>query len=345
MRPKPRRKWTPRVLAIYLVVTVFGGVILFLFLLLVGLLYWMNARVPLPPTERLIPSDATAYLVVRADRIPAEERPSPRGMAELLSRGTLRPVRRLVEKGLNDPGCAAQIVASLVKGSAGRESALTIAVSLGRYPGTFWMIRHDLERRCNRQKWSASVRYHRGKAVFISKESGKPGLNTLSLAGCTLLRGSDGTRVDELIDQLVEETSPSGKWPAPGTLETETSATVRFFGWTDIFLQTPPLASVVTGETLNDLEGFRKALGAELPAITRARDFRFSGGWEPSTGTEVHVTFQPDAQDDAEATAKWLADWLRRDEVTLKIESPKVRAQGGRVEVTFRTRPSDGELR
>ena len=125
------KKWSRRIFAVYLIVTIFGGIILFLFIVLLGLTYWMSAPAPLPDPNLLIHPKATAWLVIRANSL----RDLPPDTLRFLTDGAPPQIERLVALANGARPCPIQIVLSAFPGEHGPEKSL--AVSLGRFPGRF----------------------------------------------------------------------------------------------------------------------------------------------------------------------------------------------------------------
>ncbi len=189
------KKWSRRIFAVYMTVTIFGGIILFLFIVLLGLTYWMSAPAPLPDPNLLIHPKATAWLVIRANGL----RDLPPDTLRFLTDGAPPQIERLIALANGPRPCPIQIVLSAFPGEHGPEKSL--AVSLGRFPGRFWLVRRDLERRVEKQTLPLSLRYRQRKAIFFADEPSNP-LSTFSLAECTLLRCANPAAAETLIDRL-----------------------------------------------------------------------------------------------------------------------------------------------
>ena len=158
------KKWSRRIFAVYIIVTIFGGIILFLFIVLLGLTYWMSAPAPLPDPNLLIHPKATAWLVIRANGL----RDLPPRTLRFLTDGAPPQIERLIALANGPRPCPIQIVLSAFPGEHGPEKSL--AVSLGRFPGRFWLVRRDLERRVEKQTLPLSLRYRQRKAIFFADE-------------------------------------------------------------------------------------------------------------------------------------------------------------------------------
>ena len=125
------KKWSRRIFAVYIIVTIFGGIILFLFIILLGLTYWMSAPAPLPDPNLLIHPKATAWLVIRANGL----RDLPPRTLRFLTDGAPPQIERLLALANGPRPCPVQIVLSAFPGAHGPEKSL--AVSLGGFPGRF----------------------------------------------------------------------------------------------------------------------------------------------------------------------------------------------------------------
>ena len=295
-------------LTLYFTVTVFGGTVLILFLFLVYLLYWMNARAPLPKAELLIPPQATAFVVFRMDAAATSPRAEPRHLASLVSGGAPTQVLRLVEKGMRDPECPVQIVAATAP--AGDRKETTLAVSLGRYPGMFRIVRRDMERRCKSGSLSVSLRYHNEKPVFTLAAE-PDSLNVLSLASCTVLRTSSDKPMEKLMDRLIEGTAGDAPRPVPEFADATIARAHPFAGWAEKW-QVLPLGLILSGDVKTDLEDFTKVLAENVPGLSRSRDVLFRGTLDQNGFARFTVTLQPGPSDDAETLAEKLSEGLRR---------------------------------
>ena len=295
-------------LTLYFTVTVFGGTVLIFFLFLVYLLYWMNADVPLPKPELLIPPRAMAFVVFRMDSAASGSRTEPKHLASIVSAGAPMQVLRLAEKGMRDPKCPVQIVAATVPAADRRDT--TLAVSLGRYPGIFRMVRRDMERRCKSGSLSVSLRYHNEKAMFTLAAE-PDSLNVLSLASCTVLRTSSDKPMEELMDRLLEGAGAEALRPVPEFPDVTIARAHPLAGWAKHW-QEFPLGLILSGQPKTDLEGFVKTLTEEAPGLSRAEDVVFQGTLDQNGFARLTVTLQPGPSDDAETLAQELSEGLSR---------------------------------
>ena len=322
------RRWSRRIRLIYILVTAFGGIVLIVFVLLLWLLYWMNAPFALPGAERLIHPDATAYVVLHVGR-GSNARVLPDGLADALFLGAPDQARNLALKGLNNQKCRLQVVASVVS-AAGSPDA-TLAVSLGRYPGLFRVVRKDLKRRCESGTLNASVSHHNENEVFVGQEdTGR--LNALSLIECTMIRGSSQTVTEAVLDRFSDSNGVSPDWPMPISLAGEsgdTAATV-IGGWMKEW-QRIPLDFIMTDPMKADVEAFAVNLGEAVPGVTRVSDIRFLGEYW-SGAISLNVSFEPASEDDPERLGKLLQDWVRDNGQALGIDVSGVTVSDGRVE-------------
>lgn len=314
------KKWSRRIFAVYLVVTIFGGIILFLFIMLLGLTYWMSAAAPLPDPNLLIHPKATGWLVIRAESL----EDLPKDTLRFLTGGAPPQIERLVALASRKRSCPIQIVLSAFPGEHGQEKSL--AVSLGRFPGRFWLVRRDLERRIERQALPFSLRYRQRKAIFFADEPLNP-LNTLSLPECTLLRCANPAAAETLIDRLEKKADLSAdRWPrAPATLPTG-----GFQGWAETWQQIPlkvffPADSALAGYW----QSLTGSLSTQFPALTRCRDVRFRGTFQDARRAEMEVSLQTDTPGAASLAAK-LGDWLTGRKVSGYVQ---VGSSGGSIEL------------
>ena len=332
--PPKRRK---RVFAIYIVVTILGGAVLIVFLVLLTLLYWAYAGAPLPEVARLIHPEATAYWVIEIESTAPYSRSTRPRTPTLLSGGADSPVAGLVRKGVEHADCPIQVAASLVPGVTGPEPLF--AISFGKFPGMFFLKRRDLERRCVKQTISASVRYHNKKPIFLS-ENWKP-FRALSLTRCSILRGTDAAKVAALIERVLAEKAPSAPWPDPEELRLESSAPSDFWGWAKHW-QSVPLESVLPIGTAKRLADLEAALVKAFPSIKKAGDFRF-WGQTLDGGFSLRLSFKPVSDQDGARPAAALADWLKKNGACIGIGSPEAMFDGkkGRINLKMRVTVED----
>jgi hypothetical protein len=314
------KKWSRRIFAVYLVVTIFGGIILFLFIMLLGLTYWMSAPTPLPDPNLLIHPKATAWLVIRANGL----RDLPQDTLRFLTGGAPPQIEHLIARANGSRPCPIQIVLSAFPGEHGQEKSL--AVSLGRFPGRFWLVRRDLERRVERQILPLSLRYRQGKAIFSADEPSNP-LDTLSLAECTLLRCANPAAAETLIDRLEKKTDLSAeRWPrAPATLPP-----AGFQAWAETW-QEIPLKGFFPADCASAgyWQSLTESLSTQFPALARSRDVHFHGTFQDARRAKMGVTLQTDTPGAASLAAK-LGDWLTGRKISGHVQ---VGASGGSIEV------------
>jgi hypothetical protein len=300
------KKWSRRVFAVYMVVTIFGGVILVLFIILLGLMYWMNAPAPLPDPNLLIHPKATAWLVIHANGL----RDLPEGALRFLAGGAPPQIERLIARANGTPPCPIQIVLSTFPGEHGQEKSL--AVSLGRFPGQFWLVRRDLERRIERQVLPMSLRYRQRKAIFSADEPSNP-LNTLSLPECTLLRCANPAAAETLIDRLEKKADLSADhWPRA----LSTLPLAGFQGWAATW-QEIPLKGFFPADSASvcHWQPLMESLSTQFPALARSRDAHFDGVFHDRKHAEMEVTLQTDKLGAASLAAK-LNEWLTSNKVS-----------------------------
>ena len=300
------KKWSRRVFAVYMVVTIFGGLILFLFIILLGLTYWMSAPAPLPDPNLLIHPKATAWLVIHANGLPD----LPQNTLRFLTDGAPPQVERLIALAGGKRPCPIQIVLSAFPGEHGQETSL--AVSLARFPGQFWLVRRDLERRVEKQILPMSLRYRQRKAIFSANEATSP-LSTLSLAECTVIRCANPAAAETLIDRL--ETKPdlsSDRRPRALAMLPLSG----FQGWAGTW-QEIPLKSFFPADSAasRDWQSLMESLSAQFPALTRTRDLHFDGTFHDRRHAEMEVTLQADTIGAAALPAK-LNEWLAGRKIT-----------------------------
>jgi len=322
------RRWSRRIRLIYILVTAFGGIVLIIFLLLMWLLYWMNAPFALPGPERLIHPDATAYVVLHVGR-GLNAPVLSEALADALCLGAPDQARKLALKGLNSKKCRVQAVASIVPAAGKPDAAL--AISLGRYPGLFSVVRKDLKRRCEKGSLNASVSHHNENEVFVGQ--GDDGsLNVLSLIECTMIRGSSQAITEGMLDCLINARNASPAWPIPGFVAEESgdASALVIGGWMKKWQQVP-LDFVMTDPQKADLETFIADLGRAVPGITRVSDIYFHGHHR-GRETSLNVSFEPATEDDPETLGKLLQDWVYENGQALAIHVSNVAVSEGRVE-------------
>lgn len=305
------KKWSRRIFAVYMTVTIFGGIILFLFIVLLGLTYWMSAPAPLPDPNLLIHPKATAWLVIRAYGL----RDLPPDTLRFLTDGAPPQIERLIALANGPRPCPIQIVLSAFPGEHGPEKSL--AVSLGRFPGRFWLVRRDLERRVEKQTLPLSLRYRQRKAIFFADQPSDP-LSAFSLAECTLLRCANPTAAEALIDRLERKADLSADpWPrAPAAL-----LPAEFQGWARTWQEIPlknffPAGSASAGYW----QSLTESLAMQFPDLARSRELYFRGAFHDPRRAEMGVTLQTDGPADASLAPK-LGDWLAGRKVSGSVQA------------------------
>ena len=294
------KKWSRRIFAVYVVVTIFGGIILLLFVILLGLTYWMSGPSPLPDPNLLIHPKATAWLVIRASSL----RDLPQGTLPFLTDGAPPQIEHLLGLANGRRPCPIQIVLSAFPGEHGQETSL--AVSLGRFPGRFWLVRRDLERRVEKQSLPMSLRYRQGKAIFSADEPSNP-LSTLSLAGCTVLRCANPAAAETLVDRLEKKADLSADhWPRA----LSTLPRAGFQGWAGTWQEIPVRGFFpADSASVRYWQSLTESLSTQFPAVARSRDVHFDGTFHDPRHAEMEVTLQTDPLAAASLAAK-LGDWL-----------------------------------
>ena len=294
------KKWSRRVFAVYLVVTIFGGIILFLFIILLGLTYWMSALRPLPDPNLLIHPKATAWLVIHANSL----RDLPQETLRFLTDGAPPQIERLIALANGKRPCPIQIVLSAFPGEHGQEKSL--AVSLGGFPGRFWLVRRDLERRVEKQMLPMSLRYRQGKAIFSADEPSAP-LNTLSLAECTVLRCTNPAAAETLVDQMEGKAYLSGgRWPAASLALPRAG----FQGWAATWPEIP-LKRFFPADSapVRYWQSLTESLSTQFPALASSRDVNFVGAFHDQSHAQMDVSLRTDTPVAASLAAE-LGDWL-----------------------------------
>ena len=300
------KKWSRRIFAIYMVVTIFGGIILFLFIVLLGLIYWMSAPAPLPDPNLLIHPKAAAWLVIRADSL----RDLPQGALRFVTDGAPPQIERLIALAGGTRPCPIQIVLSAFPGEHGLEKSL--AVSLGRFPGRFWLVRRDLERRVEKQTLPMSLRYRQRKAIFFADDPSNP-LNTLSLADCTVLRCANPAAAEALVDRLEDKAALSADpWPRANS----TLPLAGFQAWTATLQQIPiKLFFPADSASVRDWQSAAESLSTQFSALADSRDVSFDGTFHDRKHAEMQVTLHADKLVAASLATK-LSDWLTGRKMT-----------------------------
>lgn len=186
------RTWSRRKIALYFAATFLGIGVLVALIAVLGLLYWMDARTPVPDVGQVCPSTATASLQMHGG---LADYPPP--LLDALLAGLPKQADLLVRQAAKGDPCQAQVVAFSLPGAK-----QGMALSLGRYPGRFHLVRRDLERRTAKGLLPFSLRYHREKTLFLDPDPGAT-LPVMGLVGCSLLRAQDVATAEAVIDGIV----------------------------------------------------------------------------------------------------------------------------------------------
>ena len=295
-------------MAIYIVVTIFGGLILILFLILLGLLYWMFARVPLTDAERTLHPRAEAWWILDIEETGEHPRRLSSHTEELLQRNTPSSVSRLIRKGATSEDCAMRYAVSFLPDDGETLEPLAV-ISMNRYPGVFRLVRRDLERRLKRQELSGSVTYHREKGVFRDLTPG--GWPVLSIVGLNFVRAHDieqaRTMVGRILDEEVEP--PPGHQPLALWRQSETPC--NHWGWAKAWRQVTWNA-LLPDELAARVQRFSTALLQRFPEIENTTDIRF-WGQSYESGNKMTIRLHlPDAEAHAGFSAEcpsWLEEY------------------------------------
>jgi len=304
------RKWPPRVFAVYLVTTVIGGVILILFLILTGLYYWMNAQVALPADPRHIaPRNTTGWIAIRATDLTAV----PPEIRRVLASGIPEQVKRLIQRGDSASGGPVLIVASTFPGKDG--PGLALSVSLSRYPGQFWLVRRDLERRCEKGTLPMSLNYVDRRAVFVGTPEQSP-LPVLCLARCTLFRSSDPEVLKDMIGGLQAEGPGWPRAPLPNA---------DFMGNADRW-QELPWPGFLSPEAGAGWEKFSTDFVAAFPVLSRTA-IEFGGSFRDRKTADVRFRFKASDSEEGAAVAARLAAWLAKNGPGVGATHPEAKSE------------------
>lgn len=322
MAPAPR-KWPPRVFAIYLFATVIGGAVLVLFIILVGLMYWMNAGVPLPTDPRhIVPPNATGWIALRAPDLAA----LPPEISRVLTSDTPEQVKRLIQRADSASAGPVLIVASTFPGKDG--PGLTLSVSLSRYLGQFWLVQRDLERRCQKGTLPMSLSYAGRRAVFVGAPEQNP-LRALCLAPCTLLRSSDPEVLADMIAGLHAGSSSWRHGPLPNP---------DFMGDADGWRELP-WRGFLSPEAAAAWEKFSTDFVAALPALSRTA-IEFGGRFRDRKSADAWFRFKLPASKGSAALAAGLAAWLAKNGPGMGATHPQAKSEkdgviSGKVRIEF----------
>ena len=325
--PKQRK----RMLTVYLVVTVIGGVTVILLLVLLGLLYWMYADLALPEPERLIHPAAAAYCIAEiepADRFARNLSPA---VLAALSGGERSPAAPLIHQAGQSDNCPIQVVGSIV--NRGGKPRRAFIVTLGRFPGMFYLKRRDLERRAEAQTISASAQRHEGKTLFMSDDWSP--FPAVGIVHCSIMRGTDAETLTPLIDRLLADHVPPADWPDPKTLRLESPSAANLWGWS---LHWPALSSFgILDRNAAALKRFEDALRNSFPALDQATDIRFWGQTFPR-GCHLRLVFTAPSAPQAAQLADRLPSWLRQHGHTIGLSAPEASYDPDRSRVEIKAR-------
>ena len=315
---------SPLQFAIYVVVTIFGGVVLVLFLILMGLLYWMNAPVYLPKPGQFIPPDTVAGVVFRAE--PVEANADRAGLLNhdlpaFLTHGAPAQVRNLIRKGVRNSNCRVQGVACWVPAKDGIEPILV--VSLSRGPGQFRLVRRDLERRVRKNLLAATLTYHDDKAVFVF--AGKNPFNALSLADCTVIRTTDADTLATVLDLSKTKKDSDSEALIKSLNVGKEPILLSVAGWMDGW-HPEVFAALPDTSTCRALQRLAKKLDAEIPALSKLQRLEFTTlvGLDMTADLYVVLTGEQDIM--TQAVADTLVKSLRQDDTALGIVSISAKA-------------------
>ena len=315
---------SPLQFAIYVVVTIFGGVVLVLFLILMGLLYWMNAPVHLAEPGQFIPPDTVAGVVFRAEPIEAKANRSgllDHDLPAFLAHGAPVQVRNLIRKGVRNPNCRVQGVVCWVPAKDGIEP--TLAVSLSRGPGQFRLVRRDLERRVRRNLLAATLTYHDDKAVFAFAE--KTPFNALSLAGCTVIRTADTDAMATVLDLSKAQEEFDSEALIKSLNIGKEPILLNVAGWMEGW-HPEVLSALPSTPTCRAAQRLAENLAVEVPELSRIQRLRFTAMIEFNMNTALYVVLTGGPEIMTQAVADKLVKNLRQDDTALGMVSISARA-------------------
>ena len=334
------KKRPPVQKAIYLLVTIFGGAVLILLLILLGLLYWMNAPAPMPGAGQYVPDDAVAWAIFHIG--PVEEKTDRSGLldydlAGFLAHGAPPQVANLIRKGIRNPKCRIMGTASWTPGKEGLEP--TLAVSLSRGPGLFHLVRRDLERRVEKNLLSTVLTYHDEKPIFVSTDNAP--FNTLSFTGCSVLRATDADAMTTLLDL------PKTRKPWQLDFPTHHSNTGELLllnvaggmeGWQPEVFSTLP-------DTPNcrALQVLAEKLASAVPELSKIERVSLTVMIGFDMDTAIDVTLRGDQEILTQAVAERLRELLRREGAALGIIpiSAKTSPNNQKIDLQLRIEPKE----
>jgi hypothetical protein len=311
------RRWSRRVLAIYIVATVFGGVVLTLLLVLLGLLYWMTAPVALPPAEAFVTSKSDSAIIIRVE----DASELPPAILEGVTRGLPTQAQRIFQ---SVEESRLQIVGTNAV-EDGNASMPFVAISLSRSPGRFWLVRRDLERRVEKGTLPYGLAYFEKQAVFIPEEQDTSPVFCLS--GCSLLRADEKEAVSKGIALLNAE-------PAEGTMPPiAITSAAGFVAWSNDAKHAPPLEHILSGPLLARWNRACDMLLGDFPDRPWER-LSVGGEFFDRRGIEVRLLFTVSPAETA-SVAKRTEEWINRNKSELGLEEPIVTAREGAVQLDF----------
>lgn len=299
------KKWSRRVLSMYIIVTVLGSVVLVLLLVLLGLLYWMTSPVALPGPSTFVTTESPSAIVIRAEQI--DELPQP--ILDGITQGLPSQAQRvLLSKGTSR--------VSIVGSSVGNEGDY-VAISLSHSPGRFWLVRRDLERRVEKSLMPYSLTYSGEEAIFTpDTDAASP---IFSLVECSLIRGS---RREAITDAIALLKAPEGR--SELRLNIGKSG---FAGWSSAGSASLPVQHIFSPTLLLRWEEAVRRIAQDFPEATGGR-FDFWGDFLSRNRVQVHVTFQSSNVDGIQT-------WLTGNSEALGIGGATVTAFENKVQLDF----------
>jgi hypothetical protein len=199
--PEKRRRYV----TIYVAVTLLALVVVAFFVYLLVMLAWMERKVDLPEVARVVHPKSHSYWAMD---IPHEQQTAwgtiTRDLADDILSDLPSPIQKLAHKGMDDAECPVRIVASGAPTKG--QPPIARALSLGRYPGRFHIVRRDLKRRMDSGTFAASVELYKDTSIFVMNDTKT--LPAIALVHCTLLRGRDAQTLKPIIDALKADAPP-----------------------------------------------------------------------------------------------------------------------------------------
>lgn len=308
-----------RRLTINIVVTLFGGAVLVIFLTLLGLLYWMTAPVKLPSEYALAGSAVSSSVILRSQS--QDELPAP--LVTRLTSDLPTQVERLIASASES---SIQIVTATVQTSSAQPEPF-IAISLTRSPGRFWLVRRDIVNRIERQSLPFSIQYSDDEVIFAGLEDRTPA-GAFSLSGCSLIRAAR----PELVEQALGRLQPAREAVAPGPYEgLPQSSDIR--GWSEDWRNSMALGLLLPEALLSQWNRLPKALNPDS-SEAGAHAVQFWGEWLDGGTARIHVRYTPSG--DAAAAAAEEADaWLQERGGEFGLQLPGASVVGEDVQLDF----------